>query len=140
MEVLVGIGLGEAVGAVVGGFVAAGGAVGGAVGGVVGADVGRTVCADVRGSGVLAGVTDPAGSGEAIGSAGPVRGTSDGDAVALLGAGELAPTASRVRLKPARATPTASEGPRRTYRVKDARPRWPRARSFDFPCPPTLGR
>jgi hypothetical protein len=138
IEVGVGTGVGEAVGAAVGAVVFTGGAVGAAVGGVVGADVGRTVGVDVRRSSVLVGGIDPAGAAVATESAGPASGILDGDAVAPFGTIGSAPTASRVRLNPTSARPTARDGPRRTYSVKDARPRWPRARSLDFPCAPTL--
>jgi hypothetical protein len=143
--VLVGTGVGETVGAAVSGFVTTGGAVGAAVGGFVaaGGAVGGGVgaCVDVRGSLVVPGSIDPAEPGDVSGFAGPATGTADGDAGAALGAALFASTASRVRLKPASARATASDGPRSTYSVKDARPAWPRARSVDFPSiPPTLGR
>jgi hypothetical protein len=145
IDVAVGAGVGEAVGAEVGGFVVTAGAVGcalgEAVGATVGAVVGRTVGADVRGSGVRAGEAEPPGTEDATGSAGPASGTPEGDAVAAPDGGNgFAPSASRVRLKPASATATARDGPRRTYRVKDARPRRSRAGSLDFPCPPMSGR
>ena len=109
----------------VGGSVGAG-AVGALVaGGAVGAEVGATDGVEVRVSRVAGGVAAAPGAGDA-----PCVGVARGAAVAV---GEVSPAVGRtpgprVRLKPTRTRPTASEGPRRTYKVKDARPPWPRAR------------
>jgi hypothetical protein len=141
----VAVGTGDAVGATVGGLVITGAAVGGEVGApvgavvsaAVGADVVRMVGVDVRGSGVLPGWSDSPGTDDAVAPAAPDAGALVGDALAPPGAIALA--LSCVRPKPASATPTAREGPRRTYKVKEARPRWPGARSIDFPSSaPTL--
>ena len=133
IEVAVGFGVGEAVGAAVGGFVPAG-----AVGAAVGADVVWIVGVGVVVPAVFTGVPDPPAAGE-VGSAGPARGTLDGDAVGSPAIAGKRPKSPRVRLYPASASPTAREGPRRTYSVKDPRPFWPRARALDFPAgAPTL--
>lgn len=121
--VLVGGGVGVAGsdgGASVGGAAVGGGAVGAAVAGAGGVGV--------RVSEVGGGVWEVAGAGvDDRGAAGPVVGLVRGDAVAGLGesVGGFGLAASRVTLNPARARPTASEGPRRTYKAKDALPRWP---------------
>jgi hypothetical protein len=150
--VLVGGGVGGAVvaggGDAVGGIVVVGGAaVGGivVVGGAVEAAEGAAGGVDARVSAVGSRVAAALGTGEfadgavAVGAvvdgAGPFVEVARGDAGAVpegSGAGRR-PAASRVRLNPARARATASEGPRRTYKVKDARPPWPRARSTCFP-------
>jgi hypothetical protein len=114
---------------------------GGAVGAAVGATVGATDGVEVREFSVAAGVAEAAGTPDAWGWTEPSVAVASGDAA---GVGEVSPATgrmpvSRVRLNPARTRPTASDGPRRTYKVKDARPPWPRARSRDFPSSaPTL--
>jgi hypothetical protein len=134
--VLVGIGVGvggsDGAGASVGAFVAAGGA--------VGAAVGATDGAVVRVSGVAFGVADAPVAGEVGDAAAPLLAV--GDAVAAPdGSGGRPAALSRMMLKPARARPTASDGPRSTYKVKEARPPWPRPRLPGFPSsPPTPGR
>ena len=134
--VLAGGGVSEGAGGAVGEKVVDGGAVGAAV-------AGAAVGPDVRVSGVAGAVATGLGRGAVSGAAGPVVELASGDAVAVpgrsLGAWWL--PASRVRLNPASATATASDGPRSTYRVKEARLPWPSARSPGFPtCPPTPGR
>jgi len=132
LGIAVGVGTSDGAG-VVGAMVA---------GRAVGAEVGATDGVDVRVSSVAGGVTD-AGTRDARGGVDPLVGVTSGDAA---GVGEESPVtgrtpASRVRLNPARTRPTASDGPRRTYKVKDARPPWPGARSPDFPSgTPTPGR
>lgn len=118
--------------AVVGGGVVGGGAVGAAVAGAVGVGV----------LGEPSGDADaPRGEGVGAGAGLSVEITSGALVGELLLAGCAAPRASCVRLKPARARATARDGPRRTYRVKEARPPWPAARPAGFPTrPPTLGR
>jgi hypothetical protein len=122
--VLVGGGVGVAGsdggGATVGEFVLAGGAVGATVGGADGVDV--------FGSGVAGGDAVAPPGAEVRGAGLPVEITT-GAVVGVLLASGGAPllAASRVKLKPARARPTASEGPRSTYKVKDARPPRPAA-------------
>ncbi len=152
--VLLGCGVGVGVGVGVGGGDGVGGGsdgVGGATvgevvpgGGAVGAAVAGTDGAGVRVPGVATGLAEAAGAGAVEDGAEPLVGVASGDVVAVVGesAGAcwLLPE-SRVRLNPARARPTASEGPRRTYKVKEARPRWPEALSLCLPSsPPTLGR
>jgi len=110
----------------------------GAVGGGVGAGVAAGVTTDavavgaaVRASVALGSVA--AGPGWVWDGGDAFVGEADGDAVAgtLLGGSSL--TVSRVRPNPARTMPTARDGPRRTYRVKEARPAWPKAWPPDFP-------
>jgi hypothetical protein len=124
----------EGGGVTVGETVVGGGAVGAAV---AGADGG-----DVRVPGVADGVAEAAEAGVA-GDVGPPVGDASGELVAVFGesAGGCGLPASGVALNPARASPTASDGPRRTYKVKDARPLRPEALSPGLPSsPPTLGR
>jgi hypothetical protein len=135
--VLVGMGVGVAgsdgAGAKVGESVAAGGA--------VGAAVGATGGAEVRVSGVAFGVADVPVAGDVGDAAAPLLGVGDAVAAPEGPGGSWGPPASRIRLNPARARPTASDGPRSTYKVKEARPPWPRPRSPGFPSgPPTPGR
>ena len=135
--VLVGIGVGVAgsdgTGGTVGEFVAAGGA--------VGAAVGATGGAEVRVSGVAFGVADVPVAGDVGDAAAPLLGVGEAVAVPEGSGGRWGPPASRMRLNPARARPTASDVPRSTYKVKEPRPPWPRPRSPGFPSgPPTLGR
>ena len=136
--VRVGAGVGgvetDGTGAIVGGFVWLGGAVGAANDGDT---VGVVVGVAVRAS-VAIGSVD-AGPGSVCGGNDVCAGVPEGDAVTLAGAslGEFRPSASRVRLNPARATPTASDGPSSTYKVKDARPVWPGALPLGFPALPT---
>ena len=122
--------IGVAVGAVVGRFVWVGGAVGTPT-------VAEAVGVAVRVSVAVGNVA--AGEGSICGGSDPIVGDADGDAVAMAGAslGAPRPADSCVRLNPARATPTASDGPSSTYKVKEARPVWPRAWPPDFPSPPT---
>lgn len=113
----VGGGVSEGAGGAVGENVEDAGAVGAAVGGAA-------VGGDVRGSGVADCVAAGPGKGTVWGAAEPFVGLPSGDAVAV---GWEAPgvwrlAASRVRLNPARATATARDGPRSTYRVKEALP------------------
>ncbi|OLC09406.1 MAG: hypothetical protein AUH39_04565 [Chloroflexi bacterium 13_1_40CM_67_9] len=117
---LVGGGVSEGAGGAVGESVAGGGAVGAAVAGA--ADGGR-----VRGSAVAGDVA--AGPGRTIGGvAEAVVELAGGETVAEACGwpGVWRPPVSRVTLNPASATATASEGPRSTYRVKEARPPRPR--------------
>jgi hypothetical protein len=113
---LVGSGVGGAdsdgIGAIVGDVVC--------VGGEVGAPAGSDGAA-VRGAVAVGSVA--AGPGRVCGGAALVAGVEEAlldGAADPLGVGW--PLASRVRLNPARATPIASDGPSRTYRVKEARP------------------
>jgi len=127
-----GVGVGGSVGAGgrVGELVAAGGAVGGAVGGGGGADV--------RVSAVAVGVADRPVVGDAGDAAAPLVGVGDAVTDAEGSGCSFGPPLSCITLNPARARPTASDGPRSTYKVKDARPPWPRPRP-GFPSnPPTL--
>jgi len=114
--VLVGAGVGGAesdgTGAIVGEVVSVGGAVGAAAGG-------EADGVAVREAVALANVA--AGPGSVFGGIDPVtEGEPTAGAGEPLGAAGLA--ASRVSGNPARATPMASDGPSRTYRVKEARP------------------
>ena len=99
-----------------------GGAVGARVAGTDGAE-GVGVCAP----GVADRFGDAVGAGAAGGRVEPIVPVPSGDAAGVLGdsVGACRLPASRVALNPARAKPTASEGPSRTYKVKEARPRWP---------------
>jgi hypothetical protein len=131
--VLVGGGLiGGAVGgtAVAGGAVG-GGAVGGAGGGAVGGADGR-----VTGVGVAVAPWPGGGTGCAEGVVGLALGDAVGTAVGSLGVC-LAP-ALFVMLKPASAMPTASDGPRSTYSVNEARPPRPGALPPGFPSRPPI--
>jgi hypothetical protein len=121
-------------GASVGGIAVGGGAVGAAVAGADGVGV---RAADVAGGGC-----EVPEAGVDGGVAEPFVGVARGDALLVLGesVGGFGVAASRVTLNPARARPTASDGPRRTYNVKDARPRWPGAPPSLPVIPPTLGR
>jgi hypothetical protein len=122
----------DGTGGIVGEVGCAGGAVGAAAGGGVG---GVAVRASVAVGGVAAGPE------RICGAVDPLLEGAEGDPVAGAGdsLGVACPLESRVRLlNPARATPIASDGPRSTYRVKEARPAWPRARPPDFPSYPTL--
>jgi hypothetical protein len=133
--VLVGSGVGgvetDGTGAIVGGFVGGFVRVGGAVGAATeGEAVGVAVRVSVPPGSVIAGPGNVCGGFEPPGD--------DGDALAPAGVSlGLGVVLSRVKLNPARATPTASDGPRSTYRVKEARPVWPRALPPDFPSLPT---
>jgi hypothetical protein len=134
--IAVGSGLGVAVGAGLG--VAAGAAV--IVGVAVQSAVGIAARVSVEAGGD--GGAPWAGELDAPGLAG---GVVDGDAVGLpveLGWGPASLTALRVRLKPARASATATDGPRSTCRVKEPRPRWPETLLPDgVPSrPPIVGR
>jgi hypothetical protein len=135
--VLVGSGVGgvetDGTGAIVGGFVGGFVRVGGAVGAATEGDaVGVAVRASVPPGSVIA------GPGNVCGGFEPPGDDPDGDELAAAGASlGLGVALSRVKLNPARATPTASDGPRSTYRVKEARPVWPRAWPPDFPSLPT---
>jgi hypothetical protein len=106
------------------------GAVGALVaGGAVGAAVGAGDGVAVRVWRVATGVAEAAGAPD-VGWAELLVGVTSGDAAPV---GEELPAngrrpVSRVRLNPASTRPTARDGPRRTYNVKDARPPWPRAR------------
>jgi hypothetical protein len=132
--VLVGSGVGgaemEGAGRVAGDVDCAGGADGAALGG---------------GGGVAVGAVDtaggvPAGPGRISRGGAAVVDVSLGDLVAgaTVCRGASCPAASRLRLKPASATPTAREGARSTYRVKEARPLWPKARPSSFPSRPPI--
>jgi hypothetical protein len=150
------VGIGGSVGTT---GVAVGPGVGGAETDGIGAIVGDVVgVGDTSGGGGAVGV---AAEGEAVGmavrvsvgcgevAARPGRTCGAGDpAVAdgagepLAGAGDPLGEASlltlRVRLNPARATAIAREGPRSTYRVKEARPAWPIARPPAIPSRPPI--
>lgn len=136
----VGVGRSDGTGAV--GALVAGGAVGPGVGATDGAADGAADGVDVRGSGVVGGLAE-AGTPDASGCVDALVGLASGDGGVVV---EESPATgkmpvSRVRLNPARTRPTASDGPRRTYSVKEARPRWPGAGSFEFPSSaPTPGR
>jgi len=102
----------DGTGAIVGEVVSVGGAVGAAAGGETDGGAVRAGVAlgdGATGPGSVCGGIDPVTEGEPTEGAGESRGTA-----------WLA--ASRVRVNPARATPIASDGPSRTYRVKEARP------------------
>jgi hypothetical protein len=134
-----GEGVGDGVGAALGNGV--GGGVGAAVEGGVGAGVcggvGATEGTELRVSDVAKGEAEALDAGEAWVSAGLAIGVTKGNAVGISvesGCAGRSRRASRVRLKPARARPTASDGPRSTYSVNDARPAWPDVRSLrDLP-------
>ena len=115
--------------------------------------VGATVCVGVGATvgGAADGVAVPAPVAPGDVAVGPGRVCRGVDPLAegaaeepVEGAGDslggAAPPASRMTLNPASATPIASDGPRSTYRVKEARPVWPEARPPGFPSIPTPGR
>ena len=118
----------DGTGAIVGEVVCVGAAVGaGAVGAADGVAVRAAVAlGDVAaGPGNVCGGIDPGIEGEAV--------EGKGDAL-----GVDWPPASRIRLNPARASAIASDGPSSTYRVKEARPAWPKARPPGFPSRPPI--
>jgi hypothetical protein len=142
-RLIVGCGVGEGdadgTGVFVGAFVGPGDAVGGAADGEAVGPLGGVCCGGVavRASVALGSVT--AGGGRVCGDD---ETFVDAEGAAVVPAGpspeEFCATRSCVRLNPARATPTASDGPSSTYRVKEARPVWPKALPPGFPSRPTL--
>ena len=145
----VGVGVGEAVGAGVGDGVGValgegdGVMVGDGVGAAAKVAEGPTVGVDVGAAGAEIGASEAPALGDGWITTGLALGATDGDTVGAAvtsDSGALSRGVSRVRLNPARARPTASDGPRRTYKVNEVRPPWPDGRFSKglLPRAPTL--
>jgi hypothetical protein len=134
--VLVGVGVGGVDTDGTGGRLGAGVRVGAEVGPADGGGaVGVADGGAVEAGGVAAGPGSVCGadpSGDGCGA--------DGEAVVRAGRspGRAPPLSPWVSLYPANAIAIASEGPRSTYKVKEARPVWPKARSPGFPTRPPI--